>query len=147
MDQMGYDGTINNPYTLIGFSNFVSGDVRRCCFTAYFTTFDVKTVKISKTCRDDKKEFDFNFTVTHCNADFMVARWETDLVFRKSVDDFIKAHPSGGDFFDEKLVYRQAGPPAALKFPRGCQMSRTTLRLHEASCASSIRQKAVRLSF
>ncbi|MDR0684870.1 MAG: hypothetical protein LBF83_07055, partial [Spirochaetaceae bacterium] len=100
MEKMGYTGELNNPYTLIGFSSFVKDDKRRCAFTAYFTTFDVKTVKISRTCREPQKEFDFDFTITHCNADFMIASWETNPAFRQRVKDFIANHPPEDDYFN-----------------------------------------------
>jgi hypothetical protein len=101
MSELGYDGTLNNPYTLIGFSNFVKDSRHRCCFTAYFTTFSVKTAKITRSCREPKKEFEFDFMVTRCNAEFMLARWETDPAFKQAVKNFIKDHPYKGDFFDD----------------------------------------------
>jgi hypothetical protein len=101
INKLGYDGEISNPYTLIGFSNFVRNGSRRCCFTAYFTTFDVNTVKITHTCDDDEKQFNFNFKVTHCNADFMVANWESNPEFRERVKKFIADHPPGSDYFDD----------------------------------------------
>jgi hypothetical protein len=100
MDEMGYDGTLDNPYTLIGFSNFLKDEKRRCCFTAYFTTFNVETVKIYRTCMFPQIKFKFDFMVTHCNANFMIARWETDPAFRQRVKDFINNHPPGEDYFD-----------------------------------------------
>jgi hypothetical protein len=64
IEHMNYGGEISNTYTLVGFSNFVKNGVHRCCFTAYFTTLDAKTAKISKTCEDDKMQFDFSFEIT-----------------------------------------------------------------------------------
>lgn len=101
MRAMDYDKKETSPCTLFGFSNFIKSGVRRCCFTAYFSAFTLETAKISKSCKSDKKRFDFNFTVTHCNANFMIANWETNPDFRQRVKDFIKNHPPGGDYFDD----------------------------------------------
>jgi hypothetical protein len=98
--QMNYGGKMTNSYTLVGFSNFVSSSTRRCCFTAYFTTLDAQTSKIGKTCEDDKMQFDFDFEITRCNANFMLANWETNPAFRQRVADFIATHPVHDDYFN-----------------------------------------------
>lgn len=91
----------SDPYTLMGFVNFVKDNNHTCGLRAYFTEFDTDTVKISHSCKDDEKNFDFNFNVTHCNADFMLAKWDTDAEFRDRVNIFIKEHTPGSSYFDE----------------------------------------------
>lgn len=101
MDQVGMDGTLNNPYTLIGFSNFTANEKHTCAFRAYFTKFDTQSIRIKKSCKDDTQAFDFNFKITHCNADFMLSSWETDPAFQKKVMDFIEKHDPETPYFDE----------------------------------------------
>lgn len=91
----------SDPYTLMGFVNFVKGDNHTCSLRAYFTEFNTNTIKISHSCKDDEKKFDFNFNVTHCNADFMLAKWNTDAEFRNRVNRFIKDHTPGSSYFDD----------------------------------------------
>lgn len=63
-----------------------------------------EAVKISHSCGEDEKKFDFNFNITHCNADFMLARWNTDPEFSERVDKFIKDHTPGSSYFDNLLT-------------------------------------------
>ncbi|MDR2590141.1 MAG: hypothetical protein LBC71_04045 [Oscillospiraceae bacterium] len=102
MNNMGFDGTLDNPYTLIGFSNFIYNNKRVCCFRAYFTKFDTNSVKVTRSCKSAQQKFDFNFTITHCNADFMLSNWENNPAFKQKVNDFIDKHQAGDHpFFDE----------------------------------------------
>ena len=94
------DAHYSDPYTLMGFVNFVKDNNHICSLRAYFTEFNTDTVKISHSCKDDEKKFDFNFKVTHCNADFMLAKWNTDAEFRDRVNRFIKDHTPGSSYFD-----------------------------------------------
>lgn len=91
----------SDPYTLMGFVNFVKDNNHTCSLRAYFTEFNTDTVKISHSCKDDEKKFDFNFNVTHCNADFMLTKWNTDAEFRDRVNRFIKDHTPGSSYFDD----------------------------------------------
>ena len=100
MDELSFDGKYSDPYTLMGFVNFVKDDVHTCSLRAYFTDFDTNTVKIKQSCKDDKKAFDFNFKITHCNADFMLSNWETSAEFRERVKKFIDEHIPQEDYFD-----------------------------------------------
>lgn len=63
-----------------------------------------EAVKISHSCGEDEKKFDFNFNIIHCNADFMLAKWNTDPEFSKRVDKFIKDHTPGSSYFDNLLT-------------------------------------------
>jgi len=101
MDKMGFDGKMNNPYTLFGFSNFVKAGARVCCIRAYFTNFDTQSVEITRCCRDSEKKFDYSFKVTHYNSNFMLSSWETDPEFQKIVLEFIDKHrPKDDPYFD-----------------------------------------------
>lgn len=101
MSQLSFDaGHHSDPYTLMGFVNFVKDNNHTCSLRAYFTNFDTNTVKISHSCKSDEKKFDFNFKVTHCNADFMLAKWNSSTEFRKRVNKFIKDHTPGSSYFD-----------------------------------------------
>lgn len=94
------DAHHSDPYTLMGFVNFVKDNNHTCSLRAYFTEFNTDTVKISHSCKDDEKKFDFNFKVTHCNADFMLAKWNSSAEFRERVNKFIKDHTPGSSYFD-----------------------------------------------
>lgn len=101
MDTLSFNAAHHSdPYTLMGFVNFVKDNNHTCSLRAYFTEFNTDTVKISHSCKDDEKKFDFNFNVTHCNADFMLAKWNTDADFRDRVNRFIKDHTPGSSYFD-----------------------------------------------
>lgn len=99
INEMGYGGTLKNPYTLLGFSNFVKDNIHTCSLRAYFTNFDTNSVKITETCKDDKLRFNFNFKITHCNADFMLDSWESNSDFKKKVENFINDHQQDPTFF------------------------------------------------
>jgi hypothetical protein len=107
VDNMNYGGSESSPYILLGFSNFLKDAAHYCSFRAFFTTFSTTTSKISKTCKDDKMQFDFNFTITHCSAEFMLANWETNPTFKQRVADFIATHQPGSDFFDDFTTARK----------------------------------------
>lgn len=105
MDTLSFNSAhYSDPYTLMDFVNFVKGDKHVCGLRAYFTEFNTDTVKISHSCKDDEKKFDFVFNVTHCNADFMLAKWNTDASFRRLVNKFIKDHASGSSYFDDLVT-------------------------------------------
>ena len=102
MDTLSFNSTnYSDPYTLMGFVNFAKDGKHACGLRAYFTEFNTDTVKISHSCKDDEKKFDFTFNVTHCNADFMLAKWNTDAEFRERVNKFIKDHTPGSSYFDD----------------------------------------------
>ena len=104
MDNLSFDGSHSDPYTLMGFVNFVDdkSETKKhtCCLKAFFTDFTTDTVKISHSCKDDEKVFDFVFDVTRCHADFMLSNWETDPDFRARVKKFIDDHIPSTDYFD-----------------------------------------------
>ena len=101
MDKLSFDGKHSDPYTLLGFVNFKDKDGNHTCsLRAYFTDFNTDTVKISHSCESDEKKFDFNFNVTHCNADFMLSKWENNADFRAQVRKFIEEHTPGTSYFD-----------------------------------------------
>lgn len=100
MNQLSFDGKHSDPYTLMGFVNFKDNEKHICSLRAYFTEFDTNTVKISHSCGEDEKKFDFNFKVTHCNADFMLSKWETSAEFRERIKNFIDAHTPDSPYFD-----------------------------------------------
>lgn len=100
MSQLSFDGKHSDPYTLMGFVNFKDNEKHICSLRAYFTEFDTNTVKISHSCGEDEKKFDFNFKVTHCNADFMLAKWENSAEFRERVNNFIDTHTPDSPYFD-----------------------------------------------
>ncbi|MCM1166497.1 MAG: hypothetical protein NC299_12985 [Lachnospiraceae bacterium] len=102
MDTLSFNSAQqSDPYTLMGFVNFVKDNTHTCSLRAYFTNFTTDTVKISHSCSDDEKKFDFDFKVTHCNADFMLTKWNTDSDFRDRVNKFIKDHTPGSSYFDD----------------------------------------------
>lgn len=101
MGKMSFDGKHSDLYTLLGFVNFKDDKKHTCSLRAYFTDFDTNTVKISHSCKEDEKKFDFNFKVTHCNADFMISKWENSAEFRERVNKFIKDHTPGTSYFDD----------------------------------------------
>jgi hypothetical protein len=104
MREMGYDGKTHNPFTLIGFSNFIKNNIHHCYFFAYFTTFSTSTVMIDQICDEPQKLFNFDFTITNLSAHFMLANWEKNPDFRVRVADFIKKYRSGTDYFDDPEV-------------------------------------------
>lgn len=101
MNKLSFDGKHSDPYTLMGFVNFKDDEKHTCSLRAYFTKFNTDTVKISHSCKADEKRFDFNFKVTHCNADFMLSKWENSSEFRERVKKFIEDHTPGSSYFDD----------------------------------------------
>lgn len=100
LTKLSFDGKYSDPYTLMGFVNFKDNEKHVCSLRAYFTEFDTNTIKISHSCSEDEKKFDFNFKVTHCNADFMLSKWETSAEFRERIKNFIDSHTPYSPYFD-----------------------------------------------
>lgn len=101
MDEAGYGTKDSILYSMVGYTNYKKSDstLRICSLRAFFTKFNSETIKISHSCEEPEKKFDFDFRVEHYSAGFMLSNWENNAEFRQRVNKFIKDHEPDTPYF------------------------------------------------